>query len=63
MPNLLTTKPGRCFLFAALYFSEGAPIGYIWWVVPTKLRAAGVPVAEITALTTLVALPWMFEFL
>ncbi len=63
MVNLLSTKPGSRFLFAALYFSEGAPIGYIWWAVPTKLRAAGVPVAEITALTALVALPWMFKFL
>lgn len=63
MPNLLSTQPGRRLLFAALYFSEGAPIGYIWWAVPTKLRAAGVPVADITALTALVALPWMFKFL
>ena len=63
MPNLLSTKPGRRLLFAALYFSEGAPIGYIWWALPTKLRAAGLPLDQITTLTALIALPWMFKFL
>jgi len=55
-------RPSRRFLFAALYFSEGAPIGYIWWALPTKLRAAGVPIERITQLTAILILPWVFKF-
>ncbi len=52
----------RRLLFAALYFSEGAPIGFLWWALPTRLRAAGVDVASIAALAGLLALPWAFKF-
>lgn len=61
--NLLSTRTGCRILFGALYLSEGAPIGFIWWALPTKLRVAGVPVEEITALTSLLVLPWVFKFL
>ncbi len=61
--NLLATPSGRKILFAALYMSEGAPIGFIWWALPTKLRATGVDVESITALTSLLALPWALKFL
>jgi len=61
--NLLSTPTGRRVLFAALYLSEGAPIGFLWWALPTRLRAAGIPVEEITALTSLLVLPWAFKFL
>jgi MFS family permease len=61
--NLLSTRTGRRILFGALYLSEGAPIGFIWWALPTKLRVAGVPVEEITALTSLLVLPWVLKFL
>jgi len=50
-------------LFAALYFSEGAPIGFLWWALPTRLRAAGVEVGDITALLGILVLPWAFKFL
>lgn len=60
--NFFTTPAGRKFLFAALYFSEGAPIGFIWWALPTRLRAADIPVEEITALTAVLVLPWVFKF-
>jgi MFS family permease len=50
-------------LFALLYFSEGAPIGYIWWHLPTRLRAADVPIENITALTATLVLPWTLKFL
>jgi len=50
-------------LFAGLYFSEGAPIGFIWWALPTLLFAAGVPVERCTALTALLVLPWTLKFL
>lgn len=50
-------------VFTALYASEGAPIGYIWWALPTKLRASGASVEEVTALTALLTLPWALKFL
>ncbi len=62
-PNLLASFAGRRALFAALYFSEGAPIGYIWWALPTRLRAADVPVEQVTAITSLLVLPWALKFL
>jgi MFS family permease len=53
----------RRFLFASLYFSEGAPIGFLWWALPTKLRASGLEVGEITGLLGILVLPWAFKFL
>lgn len=50
------------FAFALLYFAEGAPIGFIWWTLPTLLREEGVEVEDITALTALVVLPWALKF-
>lgn len=50
-------------LFAALYMSEGAPIGYIWWALPTSLRSAGVDVDRITQLTAALTLVWTLKFL
>ena len=61
--NLLQSKWGRTLLFACLYFSEGAPIGFIWWALPTLLRERDVAVADITALTALLVLPWALKFL
>jgi MFS family permease len=61
--SLLDTRSGRLGLFAWLYASEGAPIGFIWWALPTLLRTAGVPIADITGLTALLVLPWTFKFL
>ncbi|MBX2992651.1 MAG: MFS transporter [Bacteroidetes bacterium] len=60
--DFFSSPAGRKFLFAALYFSEGAPIGFIWWALPTRLRAADIPVEEITALTAVLVLPWVFKF-
>ncbi len=50
-------------LFAALYFSEGAPVGFIWWALPTLLHEEGVAVEKSTALTAMLVLPWTFKFL
>jgi len=36
---------------------------YLWWYLPTVLRADGVPVEEIAALTSALALPWALKFL
>ena len=61
--DLTRSAVGRKVLFALLYVAEGAPIGFIWWAVPTRLREAGVPVGTIALLTSLVILPWAFKFL
>ena len=53
----------RTALFALLYASEGAPIGFIWWALPTLLRSAGVPIEQITTLTAMLLLPWICKFL
>lgn len=53
----------RVLLFTALYASEGAPIGFIWWALPTLLRSADVPIDQITSLTAVLLLPWVFKFL
>ncbi len=59
--NLLDSSGGKKVLFTALYFSEGAPVGYIWWALPTLLRSGGVPVGEITSLTSLLIVPWILK--
>ncbi len=61
--NLLSTTRGRQWLFALLYASEGAPIGFIWWALPTILRQEGVAVEAITGLTAVLVLPWVGKFL
>lgn len=61
--QLLERRWGRRALFGVLYASEGAPIGYIWWALPTKLKDAGVPVEDVTALTAMVTVPWALKFL
>lgn len=61
--NLLTSRGGRRLLFAALYFSEGAPIGFLWWALPAYLRESGVEIDAITKLTAVMVLPWALKFL
>jgi MFS transporter, PAT family, beta-lactamase induction signal transducer AmpG len=61
--NLLNQRRGRIALFTLLYLSEGGPIGFIWWALPTMLRTAGVEVPKITALTALLVLPWVCKCL
>jgi hypothetical protein len=62
-PNLLATANGRRWLFAALYLSEGAPVGFVWWAMPALLREQGWELASITTLTSLATLPWVLKFL
>lgn len=54
---------GRRALFAALYFAEGAPIGFVWWMLPPLLRRAGWEVDAIGALTAALVLPWGLKVL
>jgi len=61
--DLLATPARRRALFFALYLSEGAPIGYLWWALPTKLAGAGIPIDRVASLTAMLTLPWAFKFL
>ena len=61
--NLLHHKSGRAILVFSLYLSEGAPIGFIWWALPTILRNKQVEVEQIASLTAFLVLPWVFKFL
>lgn len=61
--NLLATSRGRLVLFTCLYAAEGAPIGFIWWALPTLLRRRGVELERITSLLALLVLFWTFKFL
>ena len=62
-PNLLNSAAGRRWLFALLYLSEGAPIGFVWWAMPTLLRGLGLGLDAITTLTAIATLPWVLKFL
>ena len=61
--GLLGSPRGRRVLFALLYFSEGAPIGFLWWALAAALRRGGVDNAEISGLLGALALPWAGKFL
>ena len=61
--NLLDSKAGRLTVATTLYFTEGAPIGFIWWALPTILRKQGLEIDLITSLTAVLILPWIFKFL
>jgi MFS family permease len=60
--DFLASPPRRKFLFAMLYLSEGAPIGFLWLALPTRLRASQVPLEEITWLMAVLVIPWTFKF-
>lgn len=60
--NFFDTTLRRKILFASLYLSEGAPIGFLWLALPTRLRSSGVAVEQITWLTAVLVLPWTFKF-
>lgn len=60
--NFFDTTLRRRILFGCLYLSEGAPIGFLWLAMPTRLRASGVPIEQITWLTAILVLPWTFKF-
>lgn len=62
-PILLRTPRRRAAVFTLLYASEGAPIGFLWWALPTLLRERQVEVERITGLLALLVLPWTFKFL
>ncbi len=53
--------PKRLY-FALLYLSEGAPIGFLWWAMPTLLRSKGLDIESITLMISMLALPWAAKF-
>jgi predicted MFS family arabinose efflux permease len=59
--DLTATPRRRRTLFALLYLCEGAPIGFLWWALPTLLRERGWSLPEITTLGALLALPWTLK--
>lgn len=61
--DFLATPTRRRLLFTALYLSEGAPVGFLWFAIPALLREQQVDVATITGLTSLLVLPWTLKFL
>ena len=50
-------------IFFLLYFSEGAPIGFIWWALPAILSKQNFDMTTIATISSLAALPWTFKFL
>ncbi len=62
-PNLQPENFRTSFLFFALYFFEGAPMGLIWWTIPTLLSLQGFSVETITTLGASATLPWTLKFL
>lgn len=61
--RLLERPSGRAVVFTLLYFSEGAPIGFVWLALPTLLRAKELPVEKSASIVALLVLPWVFKFL
>jgi len=58
-----TSALRRRAVLTALYFAEGAPLGFIYWYLGTHLAARGVPDARLGALSALAVLPWTLKFL
>ena len=61
-PNLLASPRGRKLLFGSLYFSEGAPIGFLWLYLPKRLASEGMAVGPVSTLLATLALFWSFKF-
>lgn len=49
--------------FALLYFTEGAPIGFLWIALPTLFREKGLSIEAIAEYSSILVLPWSLKFL
>lgn len=49
--------------FALLYFTEGAPIGLLWFALPALFREQGLTVKLITQYASMLVLPWSLKIL
>lgn len=61
--DLARTPAGRRLLFTAYYLVEGAPIGFLWWSLPSILTAEGVEEERLGALLGWLVLPWALKWL
>lgn len=57
-PNLLKKK----IIFSLLYFTEGAPIGFIWLALPILFKEKGLTLKMIAQFTSMVVIPWSLKF-
>ena len=48
--------------FALLYFTEGAPIGFLWIALPTLFREQALSIEMIAKFSSLLVLPWSLKF-
>lgn len=48
--------------FALLYFTEGAPIGFLWIALPTLFREQGLSIESIAEYSSILVLPWSLKF-
>ena len=48
--------------FGLLYFTQGAPIGFLWLALPTLFREQGLTVKMITQYSSLLVIPWSLKF-
>lgn len=53
----------RYLVFAALYISEGIPIGITFFAIPAWLAMNAIPAAEIAMYTAVIIIPWTFKLL
>jgi len=61
--NLVETRLGRRALFAGLYFVEGAPVGFLWWALPSLMTARGVGPERVGSLLGWLVLPWALKWI
>lgn len=50
-------------IYFSLYFSEGAPIGFIWWAMPSILSGKAFSTTEIATISALASIPWSLKFI
>lgn len=50
-------------IYFLLYFSEGAPIGFIWWALPALLSKQGFSVTSIATISAVATIPWTLKFI
>jgi PAT family beta-lactamase induction signal transducer AmpG len=58
-PKLFKKK----LIFSLLYFTEGAPIGFIWLALPILFKQEGLTLKMIAQFTSLAVIPWSLKFL
>ncbi|MEZ4750979.1 MAG: MFS transporter [Bdellovibrionota bacterium] len=60
---MISNRQKSFLKFTFFYFLEGAPIGFLWWALPTLLKQTQWKIEDITYVTALLAFPWTLKFL